>query len=99
MEEDFQLILFGDLTFEFSVGLQQLATRHDNPLLVAFFEQVAYALRGELGKLSFHERKREGTLKFTNFVELLYQLKESRSSHPATEKALICSQHFARFIE
>jgi hypothetical protein len=99
MDDPFQVLLFGDLTFDFAAGLQHLSTRKDNPLLIAFFEQVAFVLRVELGNLSFHEREREGVLKFTTFVELLYKLKESPSSHPAIEKALTCAHHFARFIK
>lgn len=99
MQQPYQVLLFGDLTFDFASGLQYLSTRKDNALLTTFFEQVAFGLRAELGKLSFHEREREGFLKFTTFVELLYKFKESSSAHPATEKALTCAHHFARFIK
>ena len=99
MEDPFQILLFGDLTFDFATGLQDLSTRKNNPLLTTFFEQVAFALRLELGNLSFHEREHEGILKFTTFVELLSKVKETPDSHPATEKALTCAHHFARFIE
>ncbi|KFY21351.1 hypothetical protein V493_07486 [Pseudogymnoascus sp. VKM F-4281 (FW-2241)] len=99
MEDPFQILLFGDLTFDFVPGLQDLSTRKNNSLLTTFFEKVAFALRLELGNLSFHEREHEGTLKFITFVDLLSKVKESPDSHPATAKALICAHHFARFID
>jgi hypothetical protein len=98
MSSHYQVFVFGDLTCDFDAGLQRLAGFKDNPLLTSFFERVAFALRAEIGTLSFHEREREGFVKFTTLVELLAKLRVASSPHPALEKALTCVHQFACFI-
>lgn len=93
-----QVLFFGDLSSSFDVGLGDLVGRKDNPLLTTFFERATFALREEIGTLSFVQREETSLVRFTSFIELLARLRKSPSPHPALEKALTSVHQFARFI-
>ncbi|RDW76453.1 uncharacterized protein DSM5745_06445 [Aspergillus mulundensis] len=92
-----QIILFGDLTCDAVTALRSLVNIKDNPLLVSFFERVAFALRAEIGSLPYLQR--DGFVGFTHFAELLTKTRKSTARpHPAIEKALVCTYQLACFI-
>ena len=98
MPDRAEVLIFGDLTGDFRTGLGRLAAGKDNVLLTSFFEQAAFVIRAELGTLSVCEREDKGFVQFTSIVDLLANLRDVSSPHPALEKALTCTHQFASFI-
>ena len=92
------VLLFGDVTGDYTASLQTLAARKDSPILTDFFARTAFALRAEIGKLPLADRESSGFVKFTGFVELLARLRKAKSRHHALDKALTCVHQFASFI-
>jgi hypothetical protein len=91
-----EIILFGDLTCDYTAGLKSLITVKENPLLNAYFERVTFELRKEIGSLPAGERTR-----FPSFItihELVARVQQKPSVHPALEKALACAYQLACFI-
>ena len=98
MANTIQVLLFGDLTYDFNANLSRLAAKKDNALLTDFFERVTFAIRAEIGILPILEREAKGFVKFTSLLELLTRLRDLSAPHPALENALTCAHQFATFI-
>lgn len=93
-----RLFLFGDVTWDFVSSLEPLLQISDNPLLLSFLQRTAYAIRVEVGRLPEIDRRGLQVPSFTSFADLLAVVKASRPAHPALEKALTCTNHFAQFL-
>ncbi|KAK3938759.1 hypothetical protein QBC46DRAFT_439652 [Diplogelasinospora grovesii] len=91
-----EIVLFGDLTCDYTAGLRSLAAVKENPLLSSFFERVTFGLRQEIGLLPAGERTRFAG--FITFHELVARVQQKPSVHPALEKALACTYQLACFI-
>ncbi|KAK3370622.1 polyketide synthase [Podospora didyma] len=91
-----EIVLFGDLTCDYTAGLRSLVAVKENALLGAFFERVTFGLRQEIGKLPQVERAQ--FTKFITFHELVARVQEKAAVHPALEKALVCTYQLACFI-
>ncbi|KAL6716883.1 hypothetical protein ACLMJK_004795 [Lecanora helva] len=93
--EPCQVFLFGDLTKPFEEDLRQLLHVRGNGALSSFLDQVGFALREEIGKLS--SRQQELFPRFTTLVDLLSSLKTLKGI-PALRFSLVCLYQIGQFI-
>ncbi|KAJ5794563.1 polyketide synthase [Penicillium paradoxum] len=91
-----QLLVFGDLNYDFVPGLGVLCGLDDNALLTSFIERTAFALRAQISSLPL--AKRAAFPKFTTLRELLAKVRTTNVVHPALQKALILVVQFGSFI-
>ena len=96
MDRMTQIYVFGDQTSDFDAGLRRLLSIKNNGLLTAFFEQLHYSLKVEIGRLPGLER--EQFPRFTNFIDLLARYRES-GNNPALESTFTCAHQLASFIK
>lgn len=96
MASPYQLLVFGDLNYDFETSLAVLCGLQDNAQLTSFFERTAFALRAHISSLPL--AKRAAFPKFTALSELLAKVRRADVVHPALQKALILVLQFGSFI-
>ena len=73
-----QIFLFGDLTITFEDELRDLIHLKSNETLRAFFDQVGFALRDEIGRLPTSQQ--DHFPRFTQLVDLVLSPGETQAS-------------------
>ena len=95
MSERREILLFGDQTNDFDMGIRQLSRGKNNTLLTSLLERSHHALRLEIGKLPAAQR--DLFPRFTSILDLLARYRKS-GLNPALESALTSIHQVACFI-
>ena len=89
------IILFGDLTYDFRKELLQLLHMKDCASLVDFFERIPSALQAEIALAPQAEQR--WLPKSTNLVEMVDNMDTIHGS-PVINFALLCVYQLGRFL-
>ncbi|GAB7355309.1 hypothetical protein MBLNU459_g5843t1 [Dothideomycetes sp. NU459] len=95
MDDNVEILLFGDQTNSFDHSLRKLLQTKDNSALTTFLERVSFALRLEISGLS--STKQQNFPHFTSALELLTRYRDF-PKHPALESAFHCLNQLGWFV-
>ncbi|KAH8585728.1 conidial yellow pigment biosynthesis polyketide synthase [Bisporella sp. PMI_857] len=97
MVQKFKIYLFGDQIYDVHSKLRDLLHSANGPVLRHFFERVDYAIRAEIGQLSFSTR--ESFPRFSGIAHLLSWNRCDESFPIPFEMALTCIYQLGSFIK
>ena len=97
MEEQFQVLVFGDQAVPYESELLKLLSNKDNPTLTSFFDQACHSLRAEIGHLPPSEQSKFP--QFSTLSELLDKARSLAKVNCAIDSVAVCLYQLASFIE